>query len=173
MTHRPRKSLSARKACRRIFLWHARSISDVPSTRPRPTRESEATVPAPVPASRRSDHFWVGHDPGTIARVTWRTISVFPTIRPVVHRWGSANNVDEGFQACDQEFHCAAAGSFARNSFAVVTSGRPGSASSRVSGIVDSADGPWPCRRLPAPLERCRRWPWGAPDYVLEFEQIV
>lgn len=38
---------------------------------------------------------------------------------------------------------------------------------------VDSADGPWPCRRLPAPLERCRRWPWDAPESVLELEEIV
>ena len=34
----------------------------------------------------------------------------------------------DGFQAPEQEFHSAAAGSFTRNSFAVVTSGRSGSA---------------------------------------------
>src|SRR5712664_4062558 len=51
--------------------------------------------------------------------------------------------------------------------------GDQGQRSSRVSEIVDSADGPWLCRRLPAPLERCRRWPWGAPESVLELEEIV
>jgi hypothetical protein len=41
----------------------------------------------------------------------------------------SVHNVgNHGFQAPDQDFHSAAAGSFARNSFAVVTSGRSGSA---------------------------------------------
>ena len=38
------------------------------------------------------------------------------------------NGGKHGFQAPDQEFHSAAAGSFARNSLAVVTSGRSGSA---------------------------------------------
>jgi len=42
---------------------------------------------------------------------------------PVIHNGGK-----HGFQAPDQEFQSAAAGSFARNSFAVVTSGRSGSA---------------------------------------------
>ena len=38
------------------------------------------------------------------------------------------NGGKHGFQAPDQEFHSTAAGSFARNSLAVVTSGRLGSA---------------------------------------------
>src|ERR1022692_4922672 len=50
MTQTPRESRSGRKGHRRMFQWHARLISGVPSTRLRPTRESEAPVPALAPA---------------------------------------------------------------------------------------------------------------------------
>src|SRR6266566_5934509 len=45
------KSESGRKVGRRMFRWPARSTSGVPSTMPKPTRESEAAVPAPVPVT--------------------------------------------------------------------------------------------------------------------------
>src|SRR3981189_620291 len=51
MTQMPRASLCGRKAGRRMSRGHALSISDAPSTRPRPTRESEAPAPARVPAT--------------------------------------------------------------------------------------------------------------------------
>src|SRR5712664_2444185 len=46
-----RESLSGRKAGRRMFRLHARSILDVPSTTPKPTRVLEAPVSAPAPVT--------------------------------------------------------------------------------------------------------------------------
>src|SRR2546425_10532889 len=73
-----RKSLSGRKAGRRRFRLHARSILDAPSTRPRPTRESEAKVAAPVPET-----FCLG---------LWRPARRSPA-RWLLRRWAYRPNV--------------------------------------------------------------------------------
>jgi len=49
--HAQRRAQSGRKVGRQMFRYHARLISDVPSTMPRPTKESEALVAAPVPVN--------------------------------------------------------------------------------------------------------------------------
>src|ERR1700687_3588991 len=92
MTQMPRISLCGRKADKRMFRWHAPSISDVLSTRPRPTRESEAPEPAPVPVisclglwrlARRSLARWWrrlwAYQPNVL-RLRWREAWVFEVL---------------------------------------------------------------------------------------------